>query len=77
MALPTIAIHSFGRYNVIKIREGKQTKQTEVAIMKYKILKATKGYILIINREDGTRNDYRFKNKAELNRWMKLAGMNK
>ena len=77
MALPTIAIHSFGRYNVIKIREGKQTKQTEVAIMKYEILKATKGYILIINREDGTRNDYRFKNKAELNRWMKLAGMNK
>ena len=60
-----------------KIREGKQTKQTEVAIMKYEILKATKGYILIINREDGTRNDYRFKNKAELNRWMKLAGMNK
>ena len=77
MALPTIAIHSFGRYNLIKIREGKQTKQTEVAIMKYEILKATKGYILIINREDGTRNDYRFKNKAELNRWMKLAGMNK
>ena len=27
--------------------------------MKYEILKATKGYILVINREDGTRNDYR------------------
>ena len=40
--------------------------------MKYEILKATKGFI---NREDGTRNDYRFKNKAELNRWMKLAGI--
>ena len=76
MALPTIAIHSFGRYNVIKIREGKQTKiNTEVAIMTYEILKATKGYVLVINREDGTRNDYRFKNKAELNRWMKRAGM--
>ena len=43
--------------------------------MTYNIVKALKGYVLIINREDGTRNDYRFKNKAELNRWMKLAGM--
>lgn len=43
--------------------------------MTYNIVKASKGYILIINREDGTRNDYRFKNKAELNRWMKRAGM--
>lgn len=42
--------------------------------MTYNIVKALKGYVLIINREDGTRNDYRFKNKAELNRWMKLAG---
>ena len=43
--------------------------------MTYEILKATKGYVLVINREDGTRNDYRFKNKDELNRWMKRAGM--
>lgn len=43
--------------------------------MTYEILKATKGYVFVINREDGTRNDYRFKNKAELNRWMKRAGM--
>lgn len=43
--------------------------------MKYEIKKAAKGYILIINREDGTRNDYRFKNKVELNHWMKLAGI--
>ena len=42
--------------------------------MTYNIVKALKGYVLIINREDGTRNDYRFNNKAELNRWMKLAG---
>ena len=41
--------------------------------MTYNIVKALKGYVLIINREDGTRNDYRFNNKAELNRWMKLA----
>lgn len=45
--------------------------------MTYEIVKASKGYVLIINREDGTSNDYRFNNKAELNRWMKLAGMNK
>ena len=45
--------------------------------MTYEILKATKGYVLVINRKDGTRNDYRFKNKAELNRWMKAAGLNK
>ena len=41
--------------------------------MKYEIRKTAEGYVLIINREDGTRNDYRFNNKAELNRWMKLA----
>lgn len=45
--------------------------------MTYEILKAAKGYVLVINREDGTRNDYRFKNKAELNRWMNKAGLNK
>ena len=45
--------------------------------MTYNIVKALKGYVLIINREDGTRNDYRFKNKAELNRWLKAAGLNK
>ena len=43
--------------------------------MKYEIIKAVKGYVLVINRENGTRNDYRFKNKAELDRWMKRAGM--
>ena len=43
--------------------------------MKYEIRKTAEGYVLIINQEDGTRNDYRFKNKAELNRWMKRAGM--
>lgn len=45
--------------------------------MKYEIIKAVKGYVLVINREDGTRNDYRFKNKVELGRWMKRAGLNK
>lgn len=34
-----------------------------------------KGYTLVISRDDGTRNDYRFDNKAQLNRWMKLAGI--
>ena len=44
--------------------------------MKYEVIKNQgRGYVLIIDREDGTRNDYRFNNKAELNRWMKLAGL--
>lgn len=45
--------------------------------MKHEIRKTTEGYVLVINREDGTRNDYRFNNKAELNRWIKAAGLNK
>ena len=43
--------------------------------MKYEIRKTAEGYVLIINREDGTRNDYRFSSKAKLNRWLKLAGI--
>ena len=43
--------------------------------MKYKILKTCGGYVLVIDRADGTRNDYRFKSKAQLNRWLKLAGI--
>ena len=44
--------------------------------MKYEVIKNQgRGYVLIIDREDGTRNDYRFNNKAELNLWMKLAGL--
>lgn len=45
--------------------------------MKHEIFKGEggKGYTLVISREDGTRNDYRFNTKAELNRWMKRAGM--
>lgn len=43
--------------------------------MKYEILKVGRGYILLIDHADDTRNDYRFKTKAELNRWLKLAGI--
>ena len=43
--------------------------------MKYEILKVTGGYVLVIDRADGTRNDYRFSSKAKLNRWLKLAGI--
>lgn len=42
--------------------------------MKYEIFKG-QGYTLIISREDGTRNDYRFNTKAELNRWLRAAKM--
>lgn len=41
--------------------------------MKYEIIKVSKGYILIISREDGTDNNYRFQSKAELQRWMRQA----
>ena len=55
---------------------GGREKRGKELTMKYEIRKALEGYyILIINREDGTRNDYRFKNKAEMKRWMKLAGV--
>lgn len=44
--------------------------------MKHEIIKNQgKGYTLVISRDDGTRNDYRFGNKAALNRWMKQAGI--
>ena len=43
--------------------------------MKYEIFKTCVGYTLVINRTGGTRNDYRFASKAELNRWLKLAGI--
>jgi len=43
--------------------------------MKYEILKVGRGYVLVITQENGTRNDYRFGSKAELNRWMKRAGV--
>lgn len=43
--------------------------------MKYEIFKTCGGYVLLIDRADGTRNDYRFSSKAQLNRWMKLAGI--
>lgn len=43
--------------------------------MKYEIFKTCGGYVLIIDRADDTRNDYRFNSRAELNRWLKLAGI--
>lgn len=43
--------------------------------MKYEILKTCEGYVLVIAQADGTRNDYRFNTKAQLNRWLKLAGI--
>ena len=54
---------------------GGRKKRRKELTMKHEIVKAAKGYILVISREDGTRNDYRFNTKAELNRWMKRAGM--
>ena len=47
----------------------------EERAMKYEILKTCEGYVLVINRAAGTRNNYRFTSKAKLNRWLKLAGI--
>ena len=42
--------------------------------MKYEVIKSCEGfYILNLYRADGTVADYRFRRKAELNRWLKLA----
>lgn len=55
---------------------GGREKRGKELTVKYEIRKALEGfYILIITREDGTSNDYRFKTKAELKRWMRRAGM--
>lgn len=42
----------------------------------HEIIKTSIGYTVILKHEDGTTNDYRFKNKTEMNRWLKLAGIN-
>lgn len=44
--------------------------------MKYEVIKNSIGYVVVITREDGTTNDYRFTNKRQMNQWMKLAGLN-
>ena len=50
--------------------------QKEGNTVKYNIVKAMEGfYILVITREDGSSNDYRFATKAQLTSWMKLAGI--
>ena len=56
-------------------RADHQGQSLKEEAMKYEILKVTGGYVLVINRADGTRNDYRFSSKAKLNRWLKLAGI--
>ena len=37
--------------------------------------KIGKSWTIIIEREDGSRNDYRFDTKAEARKWAKLAGL--
>lgn len=41
--------------------------------MTYRVIKTSTGYTLIINREDGTQNDYRFSSKRELDSWLKAT----
>lgn len=37
--------------------------------------KIEKHWVIIIEREDGSRNDYRFNAKAGARKWAKLAGL--
>lgn len=37
--------------------------------------KIEKTWTIIIEHQDGSRNDYRFNTKAEARRWAKLAGI--
>ena len=37
--------------------------------------KIEKRWTIIVEREDGSRNDYRFNTKAEARRWAKAAGL--
>ena len=37
--------------------------------------KIEKRWVIIVEREDGSRNDYRFNTKAEAHRWAKAAGL--
>ncbi len=42
----------------------------------YEVIKnQSKGYTVIIRREDGSVNNYRFNNKREVSQWLKLAGL--
>lgn len=50
-------------------------KQREVKTMKGTIKKIEKFWVIIIEREDGTVNDYRFNTKAEAMRFAKAAGI--
>lgn len=41
----------------------------------YEILQVGRNYVLLIHREDGTTNDYRFSRRSEVDRWLKASGL--
>ena len=43
--------------------------------MKATLKKIEKGWTIIIERNNGTRNDYRFSTKKEATTWAKIAGI--
>lgn len=43
--------------------------------MKVTLTKIEKFWTLIIEHEDGTRNDYRFSTKVQAKRWTKTVGI--
>lgn len=43
--------------------------------MKTTLVKIEKNWTIVIEREDGTVNDYRFSSKKEALKWAKLVGI--
>lgn len=43
--------------------------------MKATLTKVEKFWTLLVEREDGTRNDYRFNTKAQARSWAKAVGI--
>lgn len=43
--------------------------------MKATLTKVEKFWMILIERDDGTRNDYRFNTKARATKWAKTAGI--
>lgn len=64
-------------YNIIKITKRPQTglDKLEELKMTATLTKIEKTWTLIINRDDGTTNDYRFSSKKEAFKWARQAGI--
>lgn len=61
---------------IIEIQSRIDTQYgSEEKDMKATLTKIEKFWMLLIEREDGSRNDYRFNTKAQAQKWAKAAGI--